>query len=107
MHCGCACCLLLPRTPSHAPSPPLTPLGTHWSVRIPVCRTRVAVTGALKGYDQLVNMVLDDCTETLRGAFSLVSIYLHHPAHGRVLCRADGWPCAHHAPYLPPHSHRL
>ena len=26
------------------------------------------VTGSLKGYDQLLNLVLDDATETLRGA---------------------------------------
>lgn len=37
---------------------------------------RVAVTGVLKGYDQLLNLVLDETLEYLRGAYALY-IELH------------------------------
>lgn len=32
------------------------------------CHTSPAVSGILKGYDQLLNVVLDDAVEYLRGA---------------------------------------
>lgn len=33
--------------------------------------TPITVTGTLKGYDQLMNLVLDDVKETMRGEFQL------------------------------------
>ena len=33
-----------------------------------LCPPSLAVTGVLKGYDQLLNLVLDEATEYLRGA---------------------------------------
>ena len=32
-----------------------------------------SVTGTLKGYDQLLNLVMDDIEESLRGALRLLS----------------------------------
>lgn len=36
---------------------------------------RITVTGTLKGYDQLMNLVLDDVKEITRG------MTIHHPNH--------------------------
>ena len=36
------------------------------------------VIGTLKGYDQLMNLVLDDVKETLRGIYSCESRGFHH-----------------------------
>ena len=40
----------------------------HWMMAAPNSLQPCAVEGTLKGYDQLLNLVLDETTEFLRGA---------------------------------------
>lgn len=45
-------------------------LDRAWLTAVDVC-VCVLVVGTLKGYDQLMNLVLDDVKETLRGMFRI------------------------------------
>lgn len=45
------------------------------------------VTGVLKGYDQLLNLVLDECVETLRDSVDLYSLSQESRNLGLVVCR--------------------
>ena len=45
-------------------------------VRCNACNCNCAVIGVLKGYDPLVNLVLDDAVENMRGTFCRISITL-------------------------------
>ena len=48
------------------------------------------VTGLLKGYDQLVNLVLDDATETLRDPSDPYKLTEQTRKLGLVVCRGPG-----------------
>jgi len=51
------------------------------------------VTGTLKGYDQLLNLVLDDTQEFLRGAPGLWQTKRKFPPLTRAHSRSAGWCC--------------
>jgi len=53
-----------------SPPPPLT-------ISTPLSLHDLAVVGTLKGYDQLLNLVLDEATEYLRGALTEDTISCH------------------------------
>ena len=54
-----------------------------------LARPLAAVSGVLKGYDQLLNLVLDEAVEYLRGRIAAAQV--GHPAMAHRLRTMDAW----------------
>jgi len=51
------------------------------------------VVGTLKGYDQLVNLVLDDCKETMRDPSNLYNLSVETREIGLIVARGSSIIC--------------
>ena len=59
------------KRPPTRPFPPFPPLSASFACH----RRRRVVRGVLKGFDQLVNIVLDNCVESMHGASARARFY--------------------------------